>query len=162
MSGKAAKAAADVVSKGPKTLAATVRLLITAASAKPAPPVGPALGQAGLNIMAFCKEFNAKTAGYKEGIPLRVKLKVYSDKSYEWSLLTPPTSWLVKQATGLVRAADKPGHEVAAAISLKHVYEIAKVKQRDTPNLSLEAVAKSVLGACKSMGVRVVPRPEDA
>lgn len=162
--GKAAAAAAAVagVAAGPKQLAATVRLLIMAASAKPAPPVGPALGQAGLNIMAFCKEFNAKTAGYKEGVPLRVKLRVFSDKSYEWSLLTPPTSWLVKQAAGLVRGGDKPGHEVAAVISLKHVYEIAKVKHRDVPHLCLEAVAKSVLGACRSMGVKVVPHPEDA
>ncbi|KAJ9516350.1 hypothetical protein QJQ45_001035 [Haematococcus lacustris] len=147
---------------GPKHLAATVRLVINAASAKPAPPVGPALGQAGLNIMAFCKEFNAKTAGYKDGVPLPVKLRVFSDKSYEWDLKTPNTTWLIKQAAGLARCSDRPGHEEAAAISLKHVYEIARLKQRDLPHLELEALCKSVMGVCKSVGVRVVARPEDA
>lgn len=144
---------------GPKQLALTLRLVIAAASAKPAPPVGPALGQAGLNIMAFCKDFNARTAGYKDGVPLRVAIRVFNDKSYDWSLLTPPTTWLIKQATGLVRAASRPGHEEAATISLKHIYEIAKVKQRDTPDLQLEAVCRSVMRSCRSMGVRVVPRP---
>lgn len=88
---------------GPRTLTNTIKLLINAGAAKPAPPVGPALGQAGLNIMAFCKEFNAKTANYKEGTPLRVKLRVFSDKTYEWDLKTPPTSWLVKKAAGKLR-----------------------------------------------------------
>ncbi len=85
---------------GPRTLTNTIKLLINAGAAKPAPPVGPALGQAGLNIMAFCKDFNAKTANYKEGTLLRVKLRVFSDKTYEWDLRTPPTSWLVKKAAG--------------------------------------------------------------
>ncbi len=143
----AAKAAAGVAAAaaaagGPKQLTATIRLVINAAAAKPAPPVGPALGQAGLNIMAFCKEFNAKTANYKEGVPLRVAIRVYTDKSYEWDLKTPPTTWLVKQATGLARAAAKPGHEVSATISLKHIYEIAKVKQRDLPDMQLEALCR--------------------
>lgn len=97
-----------------KALTSTVRLVINAASAKPAPPVGPALGQAGLNIMAFCKEFNAKTAGYKEGTPLRVFVRVYSDKTYDWDLKAPTATWFIKQATGLVRAAQKPSQEVAA------------------------------------------------
>lgn len=82
-----AKAAEGVA----KQLASTIKLVITAGAAKPAPPVGPALGQAGLNIMAFCKEFNAKTANYKEGVPLRVFVRVYNDKSYDWLLKTPPS-----------------------------------------------------------------------
>lgn len=158
MAAKAAGAAATAA----KQLTATVRLVINAASAKPAPPVGPALGQAGLNIMAFCKDFNAKTANYKEGVPLRVFVRVYSDKTFDWDLRTPPVTWLVKQATGLVRAASNPGQEVAATISLKHIYEIAKVKQRDLPELQMEAICKSIIRSCRSMGVKVVAKPEDA
>uniref|UniRef100_A0A7S3QWJ3 Large ribosomal subunit protein uL11m n=1 Tax=Dunaliella tertiolecta TaxID=3047 RepID=A0A7S3QWJ3_DUNTE len=145
-----------------KSVVATIRLLINAAAAKPAPPVGPALGQAGLNIMAFCKEFNARTTGYKEGVPLRVNIQVYGDKSYDWMLKTPPSTWLIKQATGLIRAAERPGQEVAATISLKHIYEIARVKQQDNPDLDLQAICKSIMRTCKSMGVRVVRTPEDA
>lgn len=160
----AASAASAAASKpgGAKQLTNTIKLLVTAAAAKPAPPVGPALGQAGLNIMAFCKEFNARTANYKEGTPLRVRLRVYSDKSYEWDLGTPPSTWLIKKAAGLERAADRPGHEEAGAISLKHLYEVARVKHRDLPNVPLQAVCTSLLRVCRSMGVRVVARPEDA
>jgi large subunit ribosomal protein L11 len=145
-----------------KALAASIKLVISAASAKPAPPVGPALGQAGVNIMAFCKEFNAKTQGYKDGVPLRVAINVYADKSFEWELKTPPAVWFIKKASGLARAADRPGHEHVATISLKHLYEIAAVKQADTPLVPLESMCKSLIRTCKSMGVRVVPRPEDA
>lgn len=163
---KAAKAGAAAaqaaLAQGPKQLTATIRLVINAASAKPAPPVGPALGQAGLNIMAFCKEFNAKTAGYKDGVPLRVTVRAFSDKSFEWDLRSPPTSWLIKQSAGLARASDKPKHEMVGTVSLKHIYEIAKVKQRDLPHMELEKVCKSMLRTCQSMGVRVVSKPEDA
>lgn len=150
------------MASGPlKRVTHNIRLVINAASAKPAPPVGPALGQAGLNIMAFCKEFNAKTANYKDGVPLRVYIKVYEDKTYDWQLKTPPTSWLIKQATGLARAANFPGNEVAATMSLKHVYAIAEVKIRDTARTSLEGMCKSVMRTCRSMGVKVVKRVED-
>ncbi|MEW5299131.1 MAG: hypothetical protein WDW38_005025 [Sanguina aurantia] len=149
-------------SKPPKQLTTTIKLLINASAAKPAPPVGPALGQAGLNIMGFCKEFNAKTANYKENVPLRVIVRVFSDKTYEWDLRTPQSTWLIKKAAGLARAADKPGHEFAGTISLKHLYEIALLKQRDMPSLHLEAIVKNLMFTCQSMGVRVVRRPEDA
>lgn len=162
MAARAAAAAAAPKAGGPRQLTNTIKLIITAAAAKPAPPVGPALGQAGLNIMAFCKEFNARTANYKEGTPLRVKLRVYSDKSYEWDLGVPPSTWLIKKAAGLERAADRPGHEEAGVLSLKHLYEIALVKQRDMPNVPLRAICTSLLRVCQSMGVRVVARPEDA
>lgn len=112
--------------------------------------------------MAFCKDFNAKTANHKPDVPLRVAVRVFSDKSYEWDLKTPPTTWFIKKSTGLVRAAMKPGHETAASISLKHIYEIAKVKQRDMPEMDLESLCKCIMRTCKSMGVTVVARPEDA
>eukprot|EP00879_Flechtneria_rotunda_P005883 GHRR01006189.1.p1 GENE.GHRR01006189.1~~GHRR01006189.1.p1 ORF type:complete len:154 (+),score=44.94 GHRR01006189.1:600-1061(+) len=140
---------------------ASIRLLINAGAAKPAPPVGPALGQAGLNIMAFCKEFNAKTASeYKEDVPLRVLIKVYDDKSYDWQLKTPPASWFIKKAAGLVRGADKAGHETVGSISLKHLYEIAQVKKVDMPGLSDRGVLKCLMSQCNSMGVKVVERPD--
>ncbi|GAX78428.1 hypothetical protein CEUSTIGMA_g5869.t1 [Chlamydomonas eustigma] len=144
-----------------RQLVSTIKLVINAAAAKPSPPVGPALGQAGLNIMSFCKDFNAKTGNYKEGIPLRVFVRVYSDKTYDWILKTPPSSWLIKKASGLERAADKPGHEVIGNISLKHIYEIAKVKRRDVPNVSLEALCKNLISTCQSMGIKVAARPGD-
>lgn len=144
-----------------KQAVATIRMIINAGAAKPAPPVGPALGQAGLNIMQFCKEFNAKTATYKDGVPLRVYVKVFADKTYTWELKMPPTVWFIKKAAGLDRAADRPGHEVIGKISLKHLYEIALVKQKDMPAVPLESVCRCLLRTCRSMGVKVVPRPED-
>ena len=88
-----AKASAEPIAR---QLVSTIKLVINAGAAKPSPPVGPALGQAGLNIMSFCKDFNAKTAGHKEGIPLRVFVRVYNDKTFDWQLKTPPSSWLIK------------------------------------------------------------------
>jgi large subunit ribosomal protein L11 len=145
-----------------KKAVASIRLLINAGAAKPAPPVGPALGQAGLNIMAFCKEFNAKTAEYRDDVPLRVAIQVYADKTYDWQLKMPPSSWFIKRAAGLARGADRPGHEVAGIISLKHLYAIAAVKQRDMPGMSLRGIVKCLMFQCSGMGVTVVARPEDA
>jgi large subunit ribosomal protein L11 len=145
-----------------KAAVASIKLVINAGAAKPAPPVGPALGQAGLNIMAFCKEFNAKTAGFKDDVPLRVAVQVYEDKSYDWQLKMPPSSWFIKRAAGLARAADRPGHETIATISLKHLYEVAQLKQQDMPGVPMEGVVKCLMHQCRSMGVRMVARPEDA
>lgn len=147
-----------------KAVATTLKLLVHAGSAKPAPPVGPALGQAGINIMAFCKEFNARTAQMRDDRPLRVQVKVYADKSYDWSLRGPPASWLIKRSAGLARGSDRPGPaaQPVGAISLKHLYHIAEAKREDLPGLSLRGVVKCLMHQCKSMGVRVVARPEDA
>ncbi|GIL71604.1 hypothetical protein Vretifemale_2135 [Volvox reticuliferus] len=132
-------------SGGPRTLTNTIKLLINAGAAKPAPP-----------------EFNAKTASFKEGTLLRVRMRVFSDKTYEWDLKMPPSTWLIKKATGLARASGTPGHEIVGTISLKHLYEIGRVKQRDMPNVPLQSIVTSLLHTCRSMGVRVVARPEDA
>lgn len=88
-------------------------------------------------------------------------MRAYNDKTFDWSLKTPPSSWLIKKAVGLERAADRPGHETSGVITLKHIYHIAELKRRDTPNVSLEALCKSLVGSCKSMGIKVVKRPED-
>lgn len=146
-----------------KAVATTLKLLVHAGQAKPAPPVGPALGQAGVNIMAFCKEFNARTAQMRDDRPLRVQVRVYADKSYDWTLRGPPASWLIKRSAGLARGADRPGPatQPVGAISLKHLYHIAEAKQGDMPGLSLRGVVKCLMHQCRSMGVKVVARPED-
>lgn len=145
-----------------KAVTATIRLVIPAGQAKPSPPVGPALGQAGLKIMDFCKDFNAKTADYKSDVPVPVEITAFADKTFKYVMKTPPASYFIKQAAGMDSGSQRPGHDQVAAVSLKHLYEIALVKQRDQPLVSLESLVKSLMGTCRSMGVRVVPRPEDA
>lgn len=98
----------------------------------------------------------------QEGTLLRAYIKYYNDKTYEWELKTPPSTWLLMKAAGLVRGADKAGHEIAGTVSLKHIFEIAKIKQKDMPGKPLESICKNLLHTCRSMGVRVVARPEDA
>jgi len=112
---------------------ALVRLVVPAGAAKPSPPVGPALGQHGVNIMSFCKDFNAKTSEHKPETPVPVTIKVFGDKTFEWEMKTPPTSYFVAKCAGLAPGGGsaKPGHASVGSISLKHVYEIAKVKAGD-------------------------------
>lgn len=149
-----------------KAVATTLKLLVHAGGAKPAPPVGPALGQAGVNIMAFCKEFNARTAAMRDDRPLRVKVRVFADKTYEWALRGPPSAWLIKKSAGLARGSDRPGPAAAAApvgsISLKHLYHIAEAKRGEMPGLSLRGVVKCLMHQCRSMGVKIVPTERDA
>ncbi|KAI7845524.1 hypothetical protein COHA_000947 [Chlorella ohadii] len=145
-----------------KAVTATIRLVIPAGHARPSPPVGPALGQAGLKIMDFCKDFNAKTAEYKDSVPVPVVITAFADKTFKYVTKTPPASYFIKKAAGLESGSQKPGHQHVAAISLKHLYEIALVKQQDTPLAPVESVVKSLMGTCRSMGVKVVARPEDA
>jgi len=109
---------------------AKIKLMISAGAAKPAPPVGPALGQHGLNIMEFCKAFNAKTADFNSDAPIPVVITAYKDKSFEWEMRTPPVTYFVRKAAGVAGGGQRPGHEVKGTISLKHVYEIAKIKNK--------------------------------
>eukprot|EP00955_Chlamydomonas_euryale_P073309 361693-Chlamydomonas_euryale.AAC.2 len=111
--------------------------------------------------MAFCKDFNARTANHKEGTPLRVTVRVYADKSHDWALGGPPATWLIKRAAGLERASMRPGHEAAGVVSLKHLYAIAQLKAADAPGMELRPIVTSLLSTCRSMGVRVVSRPQD-
>jgi large subunit ribosomal protein L11 len=146
-----------------KPIASTIKLLINAGQAKPSPPVGPALGQAGLKIMDFCKDFNAKTAHIKDEVPIPVVLTAYQDKTFTWRMKTPPSSYFIKQAAGIDKGSKTPGHQFAGTISLKHLYEIAKVKIQDMDeSQNLKGVVKSLVSTCHSMGIKVVARPEDA
>ena len=95
-------------------------------------------------------------------MPIPVLITAKEDKSFTWVMKTPPASYLIKHAAGVDKGAGKPGHELVGVISLKHLYEIAVVKQRDVPWVPVEAVTKSLVGSCSSMGIRVVARPEDA
>jgi large subunit ribosomal protein L11 len=136
----------------------TARLLVLAGGAKPSPAIGQALGPLGVNMMEFCKDFNARTAALKPSALMRVRLTAFDDRSFRYALLAPPTSWFLKRAAGVAKGASVPGKETIASVSAKAVYEIARVKQRHDPALaeiSLESLARSIVASARSMGIRV-------
>jgi large subunit ribosomal protein L11 len=131
-----------------------IKLQIPAGKATPAPPVGPALGQAGVNIMDFCKAFNAKT-GKDEGLIIPVVITVYADRSYSFITKTPPVAVLLKRAAGIAKGSGQPNKAKVGKVSMKQVEEIAKLKMPDLNTEDLQAAIQSVLGAARSMGVDV-------
>ncbi|WP_338866871.1 50S ribosomal protein L11 [Myxococcus stipitatus] len=146
-----------------KKVTGQVKLQIPAGKANPAPPIGPALGQQGVNIMEFCKQFNAKTqAEAKEGLIIPVIITVYQDRSFTFILKTPPAAVLIKKAAGLHTekkkgsGAKKPGKEKVGQITRKQLEEIAKKKIQDTTAASLEACMNTIAGTARSMGIDVV------
>lgn len=138
-----------------KKVTAYIKLQVEAGNANPAPPVGPALGQHGVNIMEFCKAFNAQTAKLEKGAPVPVIITVYQDKSFTFISKTPPASYLIKKALGLQSASHKPGSEVAGKITKAQLLEIAKTKDPDMTGADLEASARSIGGTARSMGIEV-------
>lgn len=145
-----------------KVIKQVLKFTLPAGKAAPAPPVGPRLGQMGVNIMQFCKEFNAATSHYVEGTPLTTKVTAYSDRSASFKIRSPPTSHLLKRAAGVEKGASLPGNEFVGEVNLKHVYEIAKLKQQDRhlSHLSLETLCKSILTTAKTCGIEVERPPE--
>jgi large subunit ribosomal protein L11 len=138
-----------------------INLQVPAGQANPSPPIGPALGQRGLNIMMFCKDFNARTKEMEQGSPVPVKITVYSDKSFTYEMRTPPASFFLKKAAGL-RATGKggtgskePGRSVAGVVSKKQIAEIAKAKMKDLNTQTLEQAMKTIEGTARSMGLQV-------
>jgi large subunit ribosomal protein L11 len=131
-----------------------IKLQIAAGKATPAPPVGPALGQAGVNIMDFCKAFNAKTAK-DEGLIIPVVITVYADRSYSFVTKTPPVAVLLKRAAGIAKGSGEPNKAKVGKVTMKQVEEIAKLKMPDLNTEDLQAAIQSVLGAARSMGVEV-------
>ena len=138
-----------------KKIEGFVKLQIAAGAATPAPPVGPALGQKGINIMDFCKQFNARTAG-EQGMVIPVVITVYSDKSFTFVTKTPPAAVLIKKAAGIEHASGNPKKDKVASITLAQAEEIAKTKMPDLNAASLEAATDMIKGTARSMGVTVV------
>jgi len=135
-----------------------VRLLLSAGKAAPSPPIGPALGARGVKAIDFCREFNARTAHLQPGIPVPTLITVQPDRTFTFVTKTPPVSYFLKKASGIEKGVAKPGHETNGTISLKHIYEIAKVKQTDAhlKHLPLESIARMVAGSARSLGLNVV------
>ena len=138
-----------------KEVVAQIKLYVPAGQANPAPPVGPALGQHGVNIMAFCKSFNEKTKG-REGLILPAVISVYKDKSFDFIIKTPPSSVLIKKAANLAKASGTAGKEIIAKITRKQVEEIAKIKMEDLNTGDFAQAVKTIEGTARSMGVEVV------
>ena len=138
-----------------KKIAGYIKLNVPAGAANPSPPIGPALGQRGLNIMEFCKAFNAQTQKVEPGLPLPVVITAYADKSFTFIIKTPPVTVLIKKAAGLDKGSPRPHTDKVGKISKQQVEDIAKVKMPDLNAASLEAAMKTVAGSARSMGVVV-------
>jgi large subunit ribosomal protein L11 len=132
-----------------------INLQVPAGKANPSPPIGPALGQRGVNIMEFCKAFNAKTKDMEPETPIPVKITVYSDRSFTFEMKTPPASFFLKKAASLGSGSKTPGRDVAGEVTMAQVREIAKVKMKDLNTTDLEAAARTIAGSARSMGLRV-------
>ena len=137
-----------------KKVEAYIKLQINAGNATPAPPVGPALGQKGVNIMDFCKQFNARTQD-QPGMVIPVVITVYSDRSFTFVTKTPPAAVLLKKAAGLKSASGEPNKKKVATITRAQAEEIAKIKMPDLNAASIEAAMSMIAGTCRSMGVKV-------
>jgi large subunit ribosomal protein L11 len=146
-----------------KKVVGSLKLQIKAGQANPSPPVGPALGQRGINIMAFCKEFNARTQEMEQGSPVPVVITYYADKSFSFETKTPPASFLLKKAAGLkpvgkrnrAKGSDKPGRTNAGSVTVKQVREIAEAKMADLSATDVEAAMKIIVGSARSIGIEV-------
>src|SRR3989338_1491457 len=137
-----------------KEAVAQIKLYVPAGQANPAPPVGPALGQHGVNIMGFCKQFNEQTKG-REGLILPAIITVYKDKSFDFIIKTPPSSVLIKKSANLAKASGTAGKEKIATLTKKQVEEIAKIKMEDLNTGDLKQAIKTIEGTARSMGIAV-------
>jgi large subunit ribosomal protein L11 len=137
-----------------KKIAATIKLYCPAGSANPAPPVGPALGQHGLNIMEFCKKFNEQTKG-REGLILPVVITAYEDKSFTFIIKSPPCSVLLKRAAGVAKASGVPNKEKIGKVTKQQIKEIVQMKMKDLNTTDIEKAMKIVEGTARSMGIDV-------
>ena len=138
-----------------KKISSIVKLQIAAGAANPSPPVGPALGQAGVNIMEFCKAFNAKTQEMEKGMPVPVEITVYSDKSFTFITKTPPASFLILKELNLKKGSGTPNTDKVGKISREQLENIAKIKEPDLTAAEIEAAIRTIAGTAKSMGVDV-------
>jgi large subunit ribosomal protein L11 len=138
-----------------KKVVALIKLQVPAGKANPSPPIGPALGQRGLNIMEFCKAFNAQTQKMEPGLPVPVVITAYADKSFTFIMKTPPASVLIRKAAKIEKGSPKPNTDKVGRISRAQVEEIAKMKMPDLTASDLEAAVKTIAGSARSMGIEV-------
>ena len=138
-----------------KKLVGTLKLQIPAGQANPSPPVGPALGQRGINIMEFCKAFNAKTSDMEQGAPCPTIIEYYQDKSFSLEIKTPPASYYIKKAAKLKSGSGNPGREIVGSVTVNQIREIAEAKMQDLNANSVETAMQIILGSAKSMGIEV-------
>ena len=138
-----------------KKIVGLIKLQVPAGKANPSPPIGPALGQRGLNIMEFCKAFNAQTQNVEPGLPLPVVITAYQDKSFTFIIKTPPTSVLIRKAIGLEKGSPKPHVDKVGKLTRAQAEQIAKTKMPDLTAADLDAAVRTVAGSARSMGVEV-------
>lgn len=136
-----------------KKIKAIVKLQVAAGKANPSPPIGPALGQQGINIISFCKEFNDKTSNIELGLPIPVVITIYADRSFTFVIKSPPASILLKKAAGVKSGSAKPNTEKVGKVSNKQIIEIAKNKANDMTGSDINAIIRSIKGTAKSMGL---------
>ena len=138
-----------------KKITGYIKLQVPAGAANPSPPIGPALGQRGLNIMAFCKDFNAKTSQMEKGTPIPVVITIYGDKSFTFEMRTPPMSYFLKKAAKIESGSKTPGRDNVAKVTAAQVREIAEKKMADLNCDTVEAAMRMVEGSARSMGIQV-------
>lgn len=138
-----------------KKIVGFIKLQVPAGKANPSPPIGPALGQRGLNIMEFCKAFNAKTQGMEAGLPIPVVITAYADKSFTFIMKTPPATILLKKAAGIQKASARPNADKVAKITRAQVEEIVKTKEPDLTAADMDAAVRTIAGTARSMGIDV-------
>jgi large subunit ribosomal protein L11 len=139
-----------------KKITGYIKLQVPAGKANPSPPIGPALGQRGVNIMEFCKAFNASTGDQEVGTPLPTVITVYADRSFSFATKTPPASYLIKKAAGLKSGSKEPGKVSAGTIARSKIAEIAQAKMKDLNANDLESATKTIEGSARAMGLEVV------
>lgn len=144
-----------------KKIDAYIKLQIPSGKANPSPPVGPALGQRGVNIMEFCKAFNAHTQGMEQGIPLPVVITVYNDRSFTFITKTPPATVLIKKATGVQSGSSTPNKTKVGKITIEQLKEIAVAKKPDLTAADIHAAVRTIAGSARSMGIEVEAESED-
>jgi len=139
-----------------KKIDSYIKLQVAAGKANPSPPVGPALGQRGVNIMQFCKEFNARTQTLEEGLPIPVVITVFADKSFTFITKTPPASVLLRKAAGVPKGSAVPNKDKVGKVTRAQIEEIAKAKQPDLTAADLGAAVRTIAGTARSMGLEVI------
>lgn len=138
-----------------KKIEAYIKLQVAAGQANPSPPVGPALGQHGLNIMDFCKAFNAQTQNFEQGMPIPVVISVYSDRSFTFVMKTPPAAVLLKKAAGIAKGSGVPNTNKVGKVNRQQLEEIAKTKEPDLTAADMDAAVRTIAGTARSMGLEV-------